>query len=98
MDNNKGLILVLGVNSYDFISKETNDRIVGRSMFFASPDVQDGYRGKFGHQITKVSLNDKVKFAEVPGYYKALFRENYSSTGVNLILDDIEFIKPAKLF
>lgn len=91
--------LVTGVRPYDFVNKDTGERLTGVKVYYLDNHAENEPNAR-GYFPLNISINgDHVqKFAEVPGIYELDFKSSPDKYGKPQIkLHDLKFVSPAKL-
>lgn len=92
--------LVIGVRPYDFVNKDTGEKLQGVKVFYLDNCAENeaNAKGYFPLNISLSGDNHAGKFKEVPGIYDLDFKYSPDKNGKPVIkLIDAAFVQAAKL-
>jgi len=76
-------VLIIAAKSYDFINKDTGERLQGANVHYLDPVMREDTDTSKGLLPLKVPCLPKVfsKLEELPGFYEADFRQRPDGKG-----------------
>jgi len=93
-------ILIIAVKSYDFVNKDTGERIQGTNVHYLDPVMHEDTANQKGLFPLKVPALTRVieKITTLPAFYEADFRQRPDSKGRPVLtLADVSLLKELDL-